>query len=164
MTSNPEPIVQQLQHDFQNLLAYVTGPDARRSTPAAATTPPLAGRNRAAAPRLNPAPGDLAGSATARAAHASGGPPARATHDAGWQARRCYRARPGFCPAGPPAAGTTPGSLAGSGGGESPGAICVHLSQTSQMIACPLPLGSAIAVCSPPPRRSSTEHERRREA
>lgn len=29
MTSNPEPIVQQLQHDFQNLLAYVTGPDAR---------------------------------------------------------------------------------------------------------------------------------------
>jgi hypothetical protein len=29
MTSNPEPIVQQLQHEFQNLLAYVTGPDAR---------------------------------------------------------------------------------------------------------------------------------------
>jgi hypothetical protein len=32
MTSNPEPIVQQLQHDFQNLLAYVTGPDARAQT------------------------------------------------------------------------------------------------------------------------------------
>src|SRR4029450_667588 len=32
MTSNPEPIVQQLQHDFQNLLAYVTGPDARSQT------------------------------------------------------------------------------------------------------------------------------------
>jgi hypothetical protein len=32
MTSNPEPIVQQLQHDFQNLLAYITGPDARSQT------------------------------------------------------------------------------------------------------------------------------------
>src|SRR5918996_1937952 len=32
MASNPEPIVQQLQHDFQNLLAYVTGPDARSQT------------------------------------------------------------------------------------------------------------------------------------
>ena len=32
MTSNPEPIVQQLQHEFQNLLAYVTGPDARSQT------------------------------------------------------------------------------------------------------------------------------------
>ena len=32
MTSNPEPIVQQLQDEFQNLLAYVTGPDARSQT------------------------------------------------------------------------------------------------------------------------------------
>lgn len=32
MTSNPEPIVQQLQHEFQKLLAYVTGPDARSQT------------------------------------------------------------------------------------------------------------------------------------
>ena len=32
MTSNPEPIVQQVQHDFQNLLAYVTGPNARSQT------------------------------------------------------------------------------------------------------------------------------------
>ena len=32
MTSNPEPIVQQLQDEFQNLLAYVTGPDARAQT------------------------------------------------------------------------------------------------------------------------------------
>jgi len=32
MTSNPEPIVQQLEHDFQNLLAYVTGPDVRAQT------------------------------------------------------------------------------------------------------------------------------------
>jgi hypothetical protein len=32
MTSNPEPIVQQLQHEFQNLLVYVTGPDARSQT------------------------------------------------------------------------------------------------------------------------------------
>jgi hypothetical protein len=32
MTSNPELIVQQLQHDFQNLLAYVTGPEARWQT------------------------------------------------------------------------------------------------------------------------------------
>jgi hypothetical protein len=32
MTPNPEPIVQQLQHDFQNLLAYVTGSDARSQT------------------------------------------------------------------------------------------------------------------------------------
>jgi hypothetical protein len=32
MTSNPEPIVQQLQHEFQNLLAYVAGPEARSQT------------------------------------------------------------------------------------------------------------------------------------
>jgi hypothetical protein len=32
MTSNPEPIVQQLQHEFQTLLAYVTGPEARSQT------------------------------------------------------------------------------------------------------------------------------------
>jgi hypothetical protein len=32
MTSNPEPIVQQLQHEFQNLLADVTGPEARSQT------------------------------------------------------------------------------------------------------------------------------------
>jgi hypothetical protein len=32
MTSNPAPIVQQLQHEFQSLLAYVTGPDARLQT------------------------------------------------------------------------------------------------------------------------------------
>jgi hypothetical protein len=32
MTSNPEPIVQQVQHEFQNLLAYVTGPEARSQT------------------------------------------------------------------------------------------------------------------------------------
>ena len=32
MTSNPEPIVQQLQHEFQTLLAYVTGPEARSHT------------------------------------------------------------------------------------------------------------------------------------
>jgi len=32
MTSNPEPMVQQLQHDFQNLLAYLTGPDAGSQT------------------------------------------------------------------------------------------------------------------------------------
>src|SRR5215207_7404840 len=32
MTSNPESIVQQLQHEFQNLLTYVTGPDARSQT------------------------------------------------------------------------------------------------------------------------------------
>jgi hypothetical protein len=32
MTSNPEPIVQQLQHEFQNLLVYVTGPDAGSQT------------------------------------------------------------------------------------------------------------------------------------
>lgn len=32
MTSNPELIVQQLQHDFQNLLAYVMGPEARSRT------------------------------------------------------------------------------------------------------------------------------------
>jgi len=28
MTSNPEPMVQQLQHEFHTLLVYVTGPDA----------------------------------------------------------------------------------------------------------------------------------------
>ena len=33
MTSNPESIVQQLQHEFQNLLTYVTGPDARSQRP-----------------------------------------------------------------------------------------------------------------------------------
>lgn len=32
MTSNPESIVEQLQHEFQNLLTYVTGPDARSQT------------------------------------------------------------------------------------------------------------------------------------
>ena len=32
MTSNSEPIVEQVQHDFQNLVAYVTGPDARAQT------------------------------------------------------------------------------------------------------------------------------------
>ncbi len=32
MTSNPEPIVQHLEHEFQSLLAYVTGPDARSQT------------------------------------------------------------------------------------------------------------------------------------
>jgi hypothetical protein len=32
MTSNPEPIVQQVPHEFQNLLTYVTGPDARSQT------------------------------------------------------------------------------------------------------------------------------------
>jgi hypothetical protein len=32
MTSNSEPIVQQVQHDFHNLVAYVTGPDARAQT------------------------------------------------------------------------------------------------------------------------------------
>lgn len=32
MTSTPEPIVQQLHHEFQNLLAYVTGPEARLQT------------------------------------------------------------------------------------------------------------------------------------
>jgi hypothetical protein len=32
MTSNPEPLVQPVQHDFQNLLASVTGPDARSQT------------------------------------------------------------------------------------------------------------------------------------
>jgi hypothetical protein len=32
MTSNPESIAQQVQHDFQNLLAYVTGPEARSQT------------------------------------------------------------------------------------------------------------------------------------
>jgi hypothetical protein len=32
MTSNPESIVQHLQHEFQNLLAYVTGPDTRSQT------------------------------------------------------------------------------------------------------------------------------------
>jgi len=32
MTSNPESLVPPLQHEFQNLLAYVTGPDARSQT------------------------------------------------------------------------------------------------------------------------------------
>jgi hypothetical protein len=32
LTSNPESIVEQLQEEFQNLLAYVTGPDARAQT------------------------------------------------------------------------------------------------------------------------------------
>ena len=29
MTSNPEPIVQQVQHEVQNLVTDVTGPDTR---------------------------------------------------------------------------------------------------------------------------------------
>src|SRR3712207_2341236 len=32
MTSNSDPIVQQVQHDFQTLLAYVTGPEAHTQT------------------------------------------------------------------------------------------------------------------------------------
>jgi hypothetical protein len=32
MTANPEPIVQPRQHEFHNLLAYITGPDARSQT------------------------------------------------------------------------------------------------------------------------------------
>src|SRR6266487_3906951 len=32
MTSNPESIVQQLPHEFQNLLADVSGPEARSQT------------------------------------------------------------------------------------------------------------------------------------
>lgn len=32
MTSNPEAIVQHLQHEVHNLLAYVTGPEARSQT------------------------------------------------------------------------------------------------------------------------------------
>ena len=32
MTSNPESIVQQVQHEVQNLLTYVTGPEARSET------------------------------------------------------------------------------------------------------------------------------------
>ena len=32
MTSNPEPIIPPVQHDFQTLVAYVTGPDARAQT------------------------------------------------------------------------------------------------------------------------------------
>ena len=32
MASNSDEIVQQVQDDFQNLLAYVTGPDARVQT------------------------------------------------------------------------------------------------------------------------------------
>jgi hypothetical protein len=32
MTFNPERIAQQLPHDFQNLLAYLTGPDAGSQT------------------------------------------------------------------------------------------------------------------------------------
>jgi hypothetical protein len=32
MTSNPEPIVQQWPDDFQTLLVYVTGPEARAQT------------------------------------------------------------------------------------------------------------------------------------
>jgi hypothetical protein len=32
MTSNPKPIVQQVEHEFQTLLAYVMGPDARSQT------------------------------------------------------------------------------------------------------------------------------------
>jgi hypothetical protein len=32
MTSNPEPIVQHVQGEFQHLLAYVTGPEARLQT------------------------------------------------------------------------------------------------------------------------------------
>jgi hypothetical protein len=32
MTSNSDEIVQHVQHDFQNLLGYITGPDARAQT------------------------------------------------------------------------------------------------------------------------------------
>jgi hypothetical protein len=32
MTSNPETSVQQVEHEFQHLLAYVMGPDARSQT------------------------------------------------------------------------------------------------------------------------------------
>jgi hypothetical protein len=32
MTSNPESIVPQLHHEFHNLLAYVSGPEARSQT------------------------------------------------------------------------------------------------------------------------------------
>jgi hypothetical protein len=32
LTSNPESIVQQLHHEFQNLLAYGSGPEARSQT------------------------------------------------------------------------------------------------------------------------------------
>src|SRR6266508_2771008 len=32
MSSNSEPIVQQVQHDFQSLIAYLTGPEARCQT------------------------------------------------------------------------------------------------------------------------------------
>ena len=32
MTSNPEPIVQPLQDEFQHLLVYITGPDAQSQT------------------------------------------------------------------------------------------------------------------------------------
>ena len=32
MTSNPEPMGQQLEHEFQHLLGYVTGPDAQSQT------------------------------------------------------------------------------------------------------------------------------------
>lgn len=32
MTSNPEPLVQHMQGEFRNLLAYVTGPAARVPT------------------------------------------------------------------------------------------------------------------------------------
>ena len=32
MTSNPESIVQPLRHEFQNLRAYVSGPEARSQT------------------------------------------------------------------------------------------------------------------------------------
>jgi hypothetical protein len=42
MTSNPEPIVQQVQHEFQNLVAYVTGPDARAQTAEPAAPPSTA--------------------------------------------------------------------------------------------------------------------------
>jgi hypothetical protein len=33
MTSNPEPIVPQLPHEFQTTLAYVTGPEERHTRP-----------------------------------------------------------------------------------------------------------------------------------
>jgi hypothetical protein len=32
MTSTPEPMVQQLPHEFHNLLADITGPGARSQT------------------------------------------------------------------------------------------------------------------------------------
>lgn len=39
MTSNPESMVQQLHHEFQNLLAYVRGPEARSQTASSVELP-----------------------------------------------------------------------------------------------------------------------------